>query len=162
MKPKHFNKLIIALSIHIFSVHCKLLYYLNPEISTKQAFSYLNLDEPTILAMVFALSYSVATAFVIYISNRKSIIFTYGFIDTIGVLLYYFISIPIHFGAIYFALYTGILIISTMFLNGPEYLIDKIMEMKKKGITQREVAEKLNISESKVSRILKRASTVGL
>ncbi len=52
MKPKHFNKLIIALSIHIFSVHCKLLYYLNPEISTKQAFSYLNLDEPTVLAMV--------------------------------------------------------------------------------------------------------------
>ncbi len=30
MKQKHFNKLIIALSIHIFSVHCKLLYYLNP------------------------------------------------------------------------------------------------------------------------------------
>jgi DNA-binding MarR family transcriptional regulator len=71
----------------------------------------------------------------------------------------YFISIPIHFGAIYFALYTGILIISTMFLNGPEYLIDKIKEMKNKGITQREVAEKLNISESKVSRILKRART---
>ena len=85
MKPKHFNKLIIALSIHIFSVHCKLLYYLNPEISIKHAFSYLNLDEPTILAMVFALSYSVATAFVIYTSNRKSLILIYGFIEYFGV-----------------------------------------------------------------------------
>jgi len=33
------------------------------------------------------------------------------------------------------------------------------MEMKKKGITQREVAKKLNISESKVSRILKKTRT---
>ena len=116
----------------------------------------MDIDEPTVLAMVFALSYSVATAFVIYISKRRSLILAYGIIDTIGVLLYYFTSIPLHYGAIYFALYTGILITSTMFLNGPEYLVDKILEMKEKGITQREAAERLNISESKVSRILKR------
>ncbi len=156
MKPKHFNLLIIALSIHIFSVHCRLLYYINPEISIKPAFSYLTFDEPTILAMVFALSYSVATAFIIYISNRKSLIITYGIIDTIGVLLYYFTKIPIHYGAIYFALYTGVLIISTVFLNGTEYQIDEIRKLKEKGLTQREVAERLNISESKVSRILNR------
>ena len=156
MKPKHFNKLIIALSIHIFSVHCKLLYYLNPEITIKQAFSYLNMDEPTILAMVFALSYSVATAFVIFITNRRSLILTYALLDTMGVFLYYFTTIPIHYGAIYFAIYTGILIASTMFLNGPLYLADQIIELKNKGITQREAAERLNISESKVSRVLKR------
>ena len=156
MKPKHFNKLIVALSFHIFSVHSRLLYYLNPEILTKQGFSYLTIDEPTILAMIFALSYSVATAFVIYISNRRSLIFTYGILDTFGVLLYYFTSIPIEYGAIYFALYTGILIASTVFLNGSEYLIDKIKEMKEKGLTQREIGERLSISESKVSRILNR------
>jgi hypothetical protein len=156
MKPQHFNKLIIALSIHIFSVHCRLLYYLNPEITTKPPFSFLNIDEATVLAMVFALSYSVGTAFVIFISKKRSLILIYGIIDTIGVLLYYFTSIPIHYGAIYFALYTGILISSTMFLNGPEYLADQILEMKEKGITQREAAERLNISESKVSRVLKR------
>ena len=38
-----------------------------------------------------------------------------------------------------------------------EYLIDKIREMKEKGLTQRDVADRLSISESKVSRILKRA-----
>ena len=156
MKPKHFKILIIALSVHIFSVHTRLLYYLNPEISTKQGFSYLNIDEPTILAMIFALAYSVATASVIYITNRKSLIFTYGILDAFGVLLYYFTSIPIEYGAIYFALYTGILIVSTMYLNGTDYLIDKIREMKEKGLTQREVAERLSISESKVSRILNR------
>jgi DNA-binding MarR family transcriptional regulator len=61
-----------------------------------------------------------------------------------------------HFGAIYFALYTGILIISTMFLNGPEYLSDRIKDLKEKGITQREIALRLKVSESKVSRIIKR------
>ena len=157
MKPKHFNILIIALSIHIFSVHTRLLYYLNPEISTKQGFSYLNIDELTILAMVFALAYSVATATVIYISNRKILIFSYGILDAFGVLLYYFTSIPLEYGAIYFALYTGILIVSTVFLNGNEYLIDKIREMKEKGLTQRDIADRLSISDSKVSRILKRA-----
>ncbi len=110
--------------------------------------------------MVFALSYSVATAFIIFMTNRKSIIITYALLDTIGVFLYYFTTIPIHYGGIYFALYTGILIASTMFLNGSEYLVDRIIEMKEKGMTQREAAEKFNISESKVSRILKRTRNI--
>lgn len=159
MKSKHFNILIIALSIHIFSVQTRLLYYLNSEISTQQDFSYLNFDEPTILAMVFALAYSVATASVIFITNKKILIFIYGILDSIGVLLYYFADIPIKYGAFYFALYTGILIVSTMYLNGNEYLSDKIIEMKEKGLTQREVAERLNISESKVSRVVNRVKS---
>ena len=59
-----------------------------------------------------------------------------------------------YFGAIYFALYTGVLIISSMYLNGTEYLSDKIKDLKEKGITQREIALKMNISESKVSSLL--------
>jgi DNA-directed RNA polymerase specialized sigma subunit len=47
-----------------------------------------------------------------------------------------------------------------MYLNGSEYLVDKILEMKEKGITQREAAERLDISESKVSRILKRTRNI--
>jgi len=156
MKSNFFHLLIVALTIHIFSVHCRLLYYLNPEVLNKHSFSFLSIDEPTVLAMIFALSYSLATAFVIISTKEKGFVILYGILDTIGVLLYYFIAIPLHFGAIYFALYTGALIISTMFLNGPEYLCDKINEMKEKGITQRDIAFKLKISESKVSRILSR------
>jgi len=100
------------------------------------------------------LSYSLATAFVIISTKRRAFIILFGILDTIGVLLYYFIAIPIYFGAIYFALYTGALIISSMYLNGTEYLSDKIKDMKEKGITQREIATSLRISESKVSRML--------
>ena len=156
MKSNYFHLLIVALTIHIFSVHCRLLYYLNPEVVNKHAFTFLTIDESTLLAMVFALSYSLATAFVIISTKRKTFVILYGILDTLGVLLYYFIAIPMHFGAIYFALYTGILIISTMFLNGPEYLSDRIKDLKEKGITQREIALRLKVSESKVSRIIKR------
>ena len=43
-----------------------------------------------------------------------------------------------------------------MYLNGTEYLSDKIKDLKEKGITQREIALKMNISESKVSSLLNR------
>ncbi len=156
MKSNYFHLLIVALTIHIFSVHCRLLYYLNPEVVSKHSFTFLTFDESTLLAMVFALSYSLATAFVIISTKRKAFVILYGILDTMGVLLYYFIAIPMQFGAIYFALYTGVLIISTMFLNGPEYLSDRIKDLKEKGFTQREIALRLKISESKVSRIMKR------
>jgi len=130
------------------------LYYLNPEVSDKHSFTFLTIDEPTVMAMLFALSYSLATAFVIISTKRRAFIILFGILDTIGVLLYYFIAIPIYFGAIYFALYTGALIIASMYLNGTEYLSDKIKDMKEKGITQREIATRLRISESKVSRML--------
>jgi hypothetical protein len=123
-------------------------------VSDKHSFTFLSIDEPTVMAMVFALSYSLATAFVIISTKRKTFVILFGILDTIGVLLYYFIAIPIYFGAIYFALYTGALIISSMYLNGSEFLSDKIKDLKEKGITQREIATRLRISESKVSRML--------
>ena len=105
MKSNYFHLLIVALTIHIFSVHCRLLYYLNPEVVNKHSFTFFTIDESTLLAMVFALSYSLATACVIISTKRKTFVILYGILDTIGVLLYYFIAIPMHFGAIYFALY---------------------------------------------------------
>jgi hypothetical protein len=154
MKTNYFRLLIVALTIHIFSVHCKLLYYLNPEVTEKHSFSFLTVDEPTILAMLFALSYSLATAFNISSTSKKSLVVFFGGLDMMGVLLYYFTSIPLYFGAIYFAIYTGTLIISSMYLNGSDYLSDRIKELKEKGITQREIAAKFKISESKVSRLI--------
>ena len=77
--------------------------------------------------------------------------------NSIGVLFYYFEAISNPMRAFYFAIYTGVLIISTQFMDKPEYMTDQILEMKHKGISQREIAQKLDITESMVSRLLKRA-----
>ena len=92
-------------------------------------------------------------------AKRKWLITVYAILDSLGVLLYYYTEIHLHFGAIYFALYTGTLILSSMYLNRPEYLSDQILEMKDKGISQRDIAKQLDISESKVSRVLSRVKT---
>ena len=146
-----FNALIIVLTVHIFSVHTKLLYYLSPEISNHHTFSYLTLDEPSILAMVFAVSYSLATAFIIYKTNKKWMILTYAGADGLSVLLYYFTKIPIAVSAFYFALYTFFLIASAYYIREKQ---SPIHAMKANGMTQKAIAEELNISESKVSRTL--------
>ena len=156
MKTKPINLLIIALCFHIFSVNSRLLYYLNPEISIKPPFSFLNFDEPTILAMVFAFSYSLATFVVISSSKKKWLILIFASLDSLGVLLYYYTEISLNYGAIYFSLYTGMLISSAIFLDKGTYLADQIYEMKEQGMTQRQIANRLNISESKVSRSQKR------
>ncbi len=111
---KPINLLLLALTIHIFSVHSKLLYHLNPELAEHPSFSFGKFDEPTILALVFALAYSLATISVISITRQKKLIFLFAALDSLGVLLYYFTEIPLQFGAVYFAIYTGILILSTI------------------------------------------------
>ena len=148
--------MIVSLTFHLFNVYSKLLYYLNPEVVTKHPFSFLYLDEPTILGMLFALSYSLATISILFTTNRKSLVVIFAILDAIGVLLYYFTKIPISYGAFYFALYTCVLILSIAYLDNQNSLPDKINDLKDRGLTQREIAAKLKISESKVSRILKR------
>jgi len=98
----------------------------------------------------------LATVTVIRSAKNKRIIFVFAVLDSLGVLLYYFTKIPLYFGAIYFAIYTGISILSALYLDSPEYLSDQILVMKEKGIRQRVIARELNISESKVSRLLNR------
>jgi hypothetical protein len=156
MKKQPTNILLFALVLHIFSVHSKLLYYLNPEVENPLPFSFIKFNEPTLLAMVFAVAYSLATVSVISRTKQKSLIIIFAVLDSLGVLLYYFTEIPLQIGAIYFAVYTGMLILSTVYLDSPEFLSDQIKEMKLKGISQREIAQQLQISESKVSRLLKR------
>ena len=154
MNQNTFKALIIVLSIHIFSVHTKLLYYLNPEITDKISFSFLNFTEPAILSMVFAVSYSLATALVIYLTQKQWLILTYAIADGAAVLLYYFAEIPMWVSAIYFALYTFFLIASITFLQEPQTIEMKVAFLKKSGYSQKDIAERLNLSESRVSRIL--------
>lgn len=136
--------LIIILSFHIFSVQTKLLYLLNGG----ENFSYLNLSEQTVLAMLFSLSYAIATAIIIYKSTNKRLIILYACLDALGVLLYYFALIPIAVAAFYFAIYTFVLIASTI------AFIDT------SATTQRKLAEALGIHESKLSRAIKRTKNV--
>ena len=110
---KAINLLMIALTIHIFSVHSKLLYHLNPELEEREAFSFIRLNEPTVLALVFAVAYSLATVSVIRSTKKKRMIVAFAALDSLGVLLYYLTEIPLQFGAIYFAIYTGTLILSS-------------------------------------------------
>ena len=132
---------------------------MNPEHKEKAPFSFVDFSEQTILAMVFALAYSLATVSVIRSTKNKGLIAMFAVLDSVGVLLYYMTEIPLQLGAIYFAIYTGILIISALYLDRPKYLSDHILEMKEKGISQREIAHQLSISESMVSRLLKQVST---
>ena len=157
MKTKHISQsiLVISLTIHLFSVYSKLLYYLNPEVLSKESFSFIIFNEQTILAMVFALSYSLATFSIVFNAGKRGLIILFGSLDTIGVLLYYFTDIPLYYGAIYFAIYTGALIISTLYLRNPDRLPEQILRMKENGDTQKIIADKLGISESKVSRVVK-------
>jgi len=147
MKP-----LIIILTVHIWAVHTKLLYYLNPEMVEKIPFSYLTFNEPTVLAMIFALSYSLATAFVIYKTDTKRIIITYAVLDGLSVLLYYFTKLPIWISAFYFSIYTFILIASVISVRIP----DTMESLSKKGFKLADIAKKFNVSESTVSRRLRK------
>lgn len=147
---------MLALTLHIFAVNARLLYHLNPEVAEKVGFSFIALNEQTILALVFSLAYSLATVSVLRISRSKKLIAAFVILDPVSVLLYYFINIPLQVGAVYYAIYTGALILTFMNLNQPEYLADQILEMKDKGISQREIANQLKVSESMISRMLKR------
>ena len=158
MKHKYLSILMLALAIHIFAVNARLLYHLNPEVNEKVGFSFIDLNEQTILALIFSLAYSSGTVAVLRISKNKKLIAAFIVLDPIAVLLYYFINIPLQIGAVYYAIYTGALIYTFMFLNDTEHLYDKIVEMKKKGYTQRVIGQTLGISESMVSRILSRVN----
>lgn len=120
------RNLIIVLTVHIFATHTKLLYYINPEVLDKQAFSFLSLNEHTMLSMVFALSYSMATALVIYKVNTKWIVLAYAALDGLAVLLYYYLAIPTWVSGIYFAVYTTFLISSTFIVK--EHTVKKPKE----------------------------------
>ena len=160
--------LIIILSVHIFSVHTKLLYYLSPEVVGKASFSYLSLNEATLTAIAFALSYSTGTALTIYTSRDQKLIIVYSILDALGVLLYYFPWVPIETSAFYFAFYTFILIWSCLKVSEKikpqQQLSEKVesgrepktmQDLKDQGFTLKQIAEKYNISISTVHRRLK-------
>lgn len=139
--PEIFKYLIIILTIHIFSVLAGLLHNLNGK------------NESLWLAFVFAASYSIASAFIVYLANERWLIICYAAADALGVLCYYFNGIPQWIVAIYFAVYTFGLIASTIYLSAdPE---KEIINMRKQGKTLKEIASLTGTTEYQVSKTLK-------
>ena len=156
MKQKlSFKLLVIVLTVHIFSVQSKLLYFLSPEMKVKLPFTFTDLNEHAYLAMVFALSYSLATAFIIYMSEKKWLVLTYAVMDGLAVLLYYGDN-TYKVTSVYFALYTFLLIGSVIFMRQTPTVLDKLHSMKDKGISVKDISNRLGISKSKIYKILKK------
>lgn len=105
MKKNVFKWLIVVLTIHIFSVMAGLLHGLNGQ------------NENLFAAIVFAASYSVASAFVVYIANRNWLIIGYAVADGLAVLFYYFSGTPEWLISVFFGFYTFGLIASTIYLT---------------------------------------------
>jgi len=115
------------------------------------------MDEYAWFSILFALAYSIGTAIIIYITKKRWMILTYAIADGLAVLLYYFTKIPIEVSAVYFAMYTFFLIASTTWMEQREEDIEvAISRMTKGGMKQKDMARKLNVSESTMSRLLRK------
>ena len=105
MKQQVFKWLIIVLTVHIFSVMAGLLHGLNGQ------------NDSIWVAAIFAASYSLASAFVVYIANRRWLVFCYAIADGLAVLFYYFAGTPQWLISMFFGIYTFGLIASTIYIQ---------------------------------------------
>lgn len=140
-QPSIFRWLVIILTIHIFSVLSGLLHGLNGK------------NESIWLAFTFAASYSIASAFIVYLANERWLIISYATADAFGVLCYYFSATPQWIVAVYFAIYTFGLIASTIFLTSDQ--TSEILSMKKAGKTVKDISISVGMTEYKINKILK-------
>lgn len=177
-----FDVLLGFLVLHLFSVHSKLLYHINPDAPAElPKFSFLSLNEFTVTAMIFALGYSIMTAITIKIIDlnfesrwaRISPILALAVMDAMGVLIgYHGVNYRV-LGSIYYAFYTLIIVASIALVKEFSKKIhvseisselqveisasdsEIIARYQSGNFTQKQIAEMYNLSESKVSRILK-------
>ena len=204
--------IIIFLSIHLFTIHSKLLFHINPDKIISELtykFSMYLFSEGLIVSTLSALGYSLITAFILTIFVKYKDVFlisviSFAILDGLGVFIYYNVHIQQDtltiLGSIYYSIYTLFIVISVGYFrhleysnnDNLEYRVDQaiqetdIMNMREKivnmtnnseniqsdivnntdeyivylsnkGLTQTEIAEKLKISQPKVSRILSKA-----
>lgn len=119
--------LVTTIAIHLFGVHSKLLFHLNPDkirnvTGTVEPFSFLDVNENNITAIFFGWCYSIATAIILVLSFKSikllvTIVAIFGAMDGFGVFIYYNIenfdkSYLLLFGGLYYGVYTFLIIIS--------------------------------------------------
>ena len=199
--------IIIFLSIHLFTLHSKLLFHLNPDKTIEllnYSFSAKLFNSDMIVSTLSAIAYSLITALILAIFVKFKRVFllsviSFAILDGIGVFVYYNIGISddtfIIIGAVYYALYTIFIIVSLGTFRNLAYKdielnnkvddaiqetdviqirgdMNKILNNKNKylsledkviqayyndELSQQKIASKLNISQSKVSRILNKS-----
>lgn len=169
-------------TLHLFGTHARLLYYLNINKHLQDfnnaipTFSFAIANEETITAMIFALAYSAMTAIILKLYDETAKLYvaaiaTFAILDFLGVLIYYNTKIPnFNFcGALYYAFYTLATIAAIGYsrfqgnhnsqdciarpstTNTGNSLLE-ILRLKEEGVSQKQIALQLNMSESKVSR----------
>lgn len=127
---------LIFLAVHLFFTHARLLYHVNPEISSKikdLGFSFSMVNEGFILSLIFALAYSVITITIILIYSETWQKYIYmiivALLDGFGVYIYYNINLGagilaraeidtnlfILFTSFYYAFYTFFIVVSLGF-----------------------------------------------
>ena len=155
--------LVTTIAIHLFGVHSKLLYHLNPDkirdiTGIVQPFSFLEVNENNITAIFFGWCYSIATAIILVLSFKSvgllvTIVAIFGGMDGFGVFIYYNItnfdqSYLLLFGGLYYGVYTFLIIISAGYFR-----IKKVNITDQKNIIPNEnsniTEEKPIISQSK-------------
>lgn len=127
---------LIFLAVHLFFTHARLLYHVNPEISSKVkdlGFSFNLVNEGFILSLIFAFAYSIITITIILIYSKTWQKYIYMLIvalmDGFGVYIYYNINLGtgiqaraeidanlfIFFTSFYYAAYTFFIVVSLGF-----------------------------------------------
>ena len=119
------NTGLIFLCLHVFTTLSRLIFHLNPDgKAAGNVFDFLNMNIDNYLAMTISVSYAIMTITIIkFIALPFKriwnflIILAFGFMDALGVGLYYIILNDFRtYASIYFALYT-LLIIAAFGLN---------------------------------------------
>lgn len=130
--------IIIFLSMHLFTVHSKLLFHLNPDKIINElnyTFDLTLFNKGYRVSTISALAYSIITAFIltIFVKYKKVFlisVFSFGMLDGIGVLIYYNIGIKdelfVMLGSWYYAIYTFFMIVSLGYFRHLEYKEGKL------------------------------------
>ena len=116
--------IILFLSLHLFTVHSKLLFHINPDNLVEDLtykFNKTLFSQELIVSTIGSIAYSLITALILTIFVRYKKVFiisviSFALLDGIGVFVYYNVTIGQELflitGAIYYAIYTSSIIVS--------------------------------------------------
>ena len=142
---------ILFLTIHLFTIHSKLLFHINPDNivdSLTYKFTLELFSQNMIVSTLSALAYSLITALILTVFVKFRSVFlisviSFAVLDGIGVFIYYNVGIKenlfIISGAIYYALYTIFIIISLGLYRNMIYKDIDLNERIEKGINETDV-----------------------
>jgi predicted XRE-type DNA-binding protein len=133
LEPVLLFAIVLFLSIHLFTIHSKLLFHLNPDKVVEYLeyrFSIDLFNQSMIVSTLSAIAYSFITAFILFIFVKYRKVFllsviSFAILDGVGVFIYYNASIQddnfVIFGSIYYSLYTLFIVLSVGLYRNMNY-----------------------------------------